>query len=723
MDKKIWLNPKSEKSLDEAQIPLWFWNDKLNNDELERQLKLKSQTGIKSTIPHARLNGGEGYIGGYLDDEWFEKTNLVLEYKRKNKESLWLYDEMDWPAGTCNKTLTKDEKNREQYLNFEKHEIKRGEIFRCQLRKLGTVNNKAVYNVKLIDKQSNTVIPEAKYISEDEFSAVLNYKAEKNTLLYLVYIRIDSYEDFGSGCVNYIDDNVTKRFIESTYEKYYKQCKKYFGKEIKAVFNDETRMANAFVWKDGFDDDFKSRKGYSFLPHIFDLILEGEEAGRHRIDYYSVVADLFSDNFLGLLKKWCNERNLKFYAHLLGEETMASQVRYSGEFMRQAKNMDIVGVDHLGKGIGSLNAKFGACAAHSYGKDDTAIEIFAGCGWDLTFEEYKRMIFWAFQQGMKRIINHGFFYSTRGKRKNDWPPSQFFQWKDWDKASLGNDIIRRLHMAMTAGVSESDCLVYYPTESFIFDYIGDQNYKHGYLLGPVVKNKDAQKLDINLQKLFSSLQNANLDFELLHEDALDNFKQHKGRIINKANLQNFSLIIIPWTKIMSYKSLKLIYEFCLESGKVLLIGFEPKLCLEKINQNRYNDLLKKLLNNKNVSLLNNNKDIVKAIEKRVNLSVKMLNKVKNTSNCLYSNGLIDPYIHTGEDIKGIRFVKYKKDNKRHTLIVNYDDCKAKLKFCLKGKKAEIFELTSGKSYTKEIINSHVEFEIEANDAIVMVNDI
>ena len=28
-----------------------------------------------------------------------------------------------------------------------------------------------------------------------------------------------------------------------------------------------------------------------------------------------------------------------------------------------------------------------------------------------------------------------------------------------------------------------------------------------------------------------------------------------------------------------------------------------------------------------------------------------------------------------------------------------------------------------KSYTKEIINSHVEFEIEANDAIVMVNDI
>ena len=54
----------------------------------------------------------------------------------------------------------------------------------------------------------------------------------------------------------------------------------------------------------------------------------------------------------------------------------------------------------------SLNLKFTSAAAHSYGKEMTAVEIFAGCGWDLTFDEYTRMITFAYQQGIQMIINH-----------------------------------------------------------------------------------------------------------------------------------------------------------------------------------------------------------------------------------------------------------------------------------------------------------------------------
>lgn len=39
-------------ALDESQCPLWFWNDRLEEAELLRQLELKTDVGVKCTIPH-----------------------------------------------------------------------------------------------------------------------------------------------------------------------------------------------------------------------------------------------------------------------------------------------------------------------------------------------------------------------------------------------------------------------------------------------------------------------------------------------------------------------------------------------------------------------------------------------------------------------------------------------------------------------------------------------
>ena len=83
MKEKSGVNQNKKKSLDEAQTPLWFWNDELETEELIRQLKLQTEVGVKCTNPHARTNGGEGYIGGYLDEQWFRDMKTVLDYKKR----------------------------------------------------------------------------------------------------------------------------------------------------------------------------------------------------------------------------------------------------------------------------------------------------------------------------------------------------------------------------------------------------------------------------------------------------------------------------------------------------------------------------------------------------------------------------------------------------------------------------------------------------------------
>ena len=390
MNREIWKNPKNETSLDQAQTPLWFWNDKLENEELLRQLELKSSIGVKCTTPHARLNGGEGFIGGYLDEEWFDHIHTVLKYKKEHDEPVWLYDEMDWPAGSCNQTLTLDENNREKYLTFETFEVPAGESFRVQLRELTGKSlfglkpeddmSQYAFNVFVVDKESGKPYEVWKCFNYLMFGPEFEFTSDKDAIAYVVKVNVDTFKQGGNVMPNYLDGEVTEKFLASTYDVYYEQCKEYFGDTVKAIFNDETRMAHAFAWCDEFPKVFKERKGYDLMKCLYLLPLEGEKAGRVRCDYFDVLAHLFQNNYFGKLQNWCKEHGIKFFAHLLGEETIFGHARYSGDYLRQNRYLDIPGADHLGKGIGSLNIKFVSCGAHSYGKDMTAVEVFAGSG-------------------------------------------------------------------------------------------------------------------------------------------------------------------------------------------------------------------------------------------------------------------------------------------------------------------------------------------------------
>ena len=687
MNKDIWLHPQEESSLDQSQTPLWFWNDKLEKEELLRQLALKSSVGVTCTAPHARTNGGEGFIGGYLDEEWFAHIQTVLEYKKAHGEPVWLYDEIDWPAGTCNQTITLDENNREKYLTFETYTIPAGTPFRAQLtdltgQHLGSLTPDSdmsgyAFNVFIVDAETGKPYDISHHFRYLMFGPELEFTAPRDAVAYLVKINVDPYHQDGCAMVNYLDAAVTERFLASTYDVYYRHCTDYFGNTIKAVFNDETRMGHAFAWCDDFPRVFREKKGYDLMKCLYLLPLDTPEAGRVRCDYFDVLAWLFQNHYFGKLHQWCQDHGVKLFAHLLGEETLFAQARYSGDYLRQNRYLDIPGADHLGKGIGSLNIKFTACGAHSYGKPLTAVEVFAGCGWDMTFEEYIRMITWMFQQGMQIIINHGFFYSDRGNRKNDWPPSQFFQWKGFDRMAQGNAMVRRLHYAMTGGYNEADILVYHPMESFWYNYIPDNRYTHGFFRGSFVQNQRAEKIDRDMQLLLSGLMSKNLDFDLLHRDALENFGVENGKIVNRLSGQSFSVLVLPMCQILSVKTAQLCEAFLRSGGTVYALDEIPSMGFGRDEDESLKAVMRRVQAYENFRFLTTDdldalySDIRTQIPNPVEIVAGCAETVNNHP--VYENYLIDPYIHTGENITGVMFSRYCKDGNRHTLFMNYGE--------------------------------------------------
>ena len=105
-------------------------------------------------------------------------------------------------------------------------------------------------------------------------------------------------------------------------------------------------MAHAFAWCDEFPEAFMKKKGYDLMKYLYLLPLEGDTAGRVRCDYFDVLAELFQKNYFGVLQGWCQEHGIKLFALLLGEETVFGHASYSGDYLRQNRNIDIVGADH-----------------------------------------------------------------------------------------------------------------------------------------------------------------------------------------------------------------------------------------------------------------------------------------------------------------------------------------------------------------------------------------
>ena len=60
----MWKNPGNTFT----PIPFWFWNDKLDKDELVRQIDDFHKKGVDGFVIHPRL----GLETEYLSDEYFE---------------------------------------------------------------------------------------------------------------------------------------------------------------------------------------------------------------------------------------------------------------------------------------------------------------------------------------------------------------------------------------------------------------------------------------------------------------------------------------------------------------------------------------------------------------------------------------------------------------------------------------------------------------------------
>ena len=506
---------------DYQSIPFWSWNDKLEPEELRRQIRAMKAAGIGGFFMHAR----GGLVTEYMGEDWMKAVEACIDEAKKQNMNAWCYDENGWPSGFAGMKLLEDPANFAHYLVCEEKDGFDKEALACY-RLVG--------------------------------NSILRVYRDDGKKCFCLYDRTNS------SVVDILNPDIVKKFIDETHEKYYERFKEDFGGFMAGFFTDEPQY---FRWDTAYSpmmlSIYRGRYGEDLLDDLGALFVDCEQSRRLRFRYWRLMNELFTENFAGQIYKWCEEHDCMLTGHAIEERNLYGQMIACAGIMPFYEYEHIPGMDWLGREIDTEIAPrqlYSACA--QLGKKHILTETFACAGWDVTPKELKRIAEWQYVNGVNQMCQHLYPYSIRGQRKRDYPAFYSLHNPWTTEFKHFNDYFTRLGYMLAESDEEADVAVIHPMHSSYFKY--DRN--------------DASTID-ELEKKFAELAEtlgaANIGHQYVDEYLLEKYGSvEEDRLVMGA--KKYRYVILPDMEGLDGTTAELLDEFVLNGGKIWLQGKCPE---------------------------------------------------------------------------------------------------------------------------------------------------
>ena len=519
---------------DYRAVPFWSWNDKLDPEFLRWQVREMEKAGLGGYFMHAR----GGLQTEYMSEDWMECIDACIDEGNKLGMYSWCYDEEGWPSGFAGgKVTSMGDKYHVRWLEFE--QISEGIVNK----------DNAVLGIYELDASGGVIRIDTQAITDN---------TEKNQKLVIRQKSNPYYIDI-------LNKDVIKAFIEVTHEEYYNKFMEHFGKGMPGFFTDEPQYSTAGIpWSYIIPQEFKAKHGYDILDVLPALFVECQGYEKIRYDFWSLVSELYATAFGKQIYEWCEERNCKLTGHVMCEDSLHSQMVSTAGAMPFYEYMHIPGMDWLGRFIQSpVIPRQVSSVANQLGKPFILSEMYALCGWDVSFEELKWIAEWQYVNGVNFMCQHLEGYTLRGLRKRDYPPSMFYQQSWWEEYKAFNDYFARLGVLLADGRNTCSVLLLHPIRS------GWIAYNRSY-------TAELQKLDKDFVWATETLSGLHIDHHYGDETIIANHGKVNGSKFIVGQYE-YNVVIMPSMLTLDQYTADLLQEFANNGGLVISIGDFPTL--------------------------------------------------------------------------------------------------------------------------------------------------
>ena len=637
MDIKRLLADLKNPSNEFRPAPLWFWNHRLEEKELLRQIDELAEQGFGGFVINARL----GLYTSYLTDEWMQLTVKCCEKAEEMGLWAWIYDEENWPSGVVGGRLLEDfpRFRMSQIFISDQTSTEGGKEFSWQPEK----GDGLLYILALredLDDREERLEKMIDLSASYEEGKGLVCSLPAGTWRVIAFGKAIYRDNFSGGCLDVFNRAATKKFIEYTHKPYTERVGHFYGRCVKGYFTDEPSMfysslKHAVQWTDSLPETFEKRHGYPFvraLPAQFEDT--GPRTVKYRNDFFETATFLYRENYFRPLFEYCEKHNILSIGHVLFEGEYLCQMRDQGDYFEPAKYLHWGSCDCLSETTwpqperlnNLLAVKFASSAAHLLEKPRVMDEAFGvAAEWRQTLSTLEWLANWQVAMGANYFITHAAFYSLEGFRKWECPPDESYHNPNWEYYHLFTDHLSRLCYLFSNGRHRARVALLSPVAA-----------ARGLLLSGEMYERDASKespeawrVEQTLYDVSETLLRHQFDFDLVNEEILQKAEIHKGtdgitRLAvngkNGSTLEDFELLVLPAAKVISRKTMDKLGEFARLGGKIIFVRDLPEAYTETGMDKTASSSAEKLLRDfpdSVLSLETHEEEFIQALESRV----------------------------------------------------------------------------------------------------------
>jgi len=534
--KRLFANPPCEYST----APFWVWNDMLTEEQVRSTLRDLAGQKVRQVFVHPR----PGLMTPYLSVEWFRLWKVALGEAKRLDMNLWIYDENSYPSGFAGGLVP------------EAMPESRGQGLFTELPD----NIVGVYR---LDGDKYEDVTETTGLSGSGYLVAFTKPSDSSPWYG------------GKYYVDLLKPTVTEKFLEITMEAYRREIGEEFGKCVPGVFTDEPHLQPGWrghPWTDDILEVFEKRWGYKLTDQLPSLVRGVGEWKRVRHNYFEVLLELFIERWAKPYYEYCEKQGLEFTGHYWEHEwpsCMKVPDNMAMSAWQQRPGIDTLmnqyGED-TGAQFGNIRAVKELCSvANQLGRRRTLCEAYGAAGWDLRFEDMKRIGDWLYVLGVNTLNEHLSYVTIRGARKRDHPQSFSYHEPWWEAYHVISSYFARLSAILSQGEQVNTILVIEPTTT-AWMYQADPNH-----------SEHLSKLGEEFQKMVVALAKAQVEFDIGCEDIIGREGSVEGSMLRIGRRQYSTVVLPPLVENLNSKTMELLEAYLQGSGEVICCGVPPAL--------------------------------------------------------------------------------------------------------------------------------------------------
>ncbi len=559
-----------------APHTFWFWDSPLDRSQVRKMAEEMTRQRLNPGYVHARTGAKWGRNielpkEQWLSEQWFDAFRAALEKAESQEMYLGYCDEYMWPSGQAAGRIL------ENYPSLKGKSLKWKKQVFTGPRQIELPPSKFTVAGRILE---GDILQTTSLQVIGEGEAFKWYVPAGNWMVYS-YTEYTHSQPF-EGEVNYLDPDLMNLFIPMAHYPYMEHFPERMGNSIPGVFVDnEGDFGYKLAWSEYLPVRFREMKEKELLP-MLPLLTEKDNEGLYakiRYDWFHVVSDIYSENFIGKLSDWLGERGM-YYITNLWEESLMRVAAYVGDLMLCQRRVTLPGNDAIGMRGQKVHDFKETQSVCEFENKPFMSEIMGVTGWGQTPLDMKRTVDALVAWGVNHFVPHG-INTNRALWSIPFPADWYTENPYWNYLYLWTDYARRAAYISRQGELVADVLLYCPLESIwaLAEGYFDPDRETGEW------SPEALHINTVYSDAMKVMTEANIDYLIAdkHYLAMAGHKEWNydpNRMAMEIQGRQFPVLVLPPMYMISRDNARKVLEYTRSGGYVIALGQLPVASVE-----------------------------------------------------------------------------------------------------------------------------------------------